>query len=145
MFSRYSRAYSGTHSVLYFAASCSQSVLLPVDSGPMTTIFLGGGMLDFFSPGNITHNGKDQKNQVLKTGEDKMFVKIKRDGSQIGNDPPGPVFQFLFIHQPHTGKSSSEVKLSAMGTVLSVKRLSRKYKIIQQTEKKDQTISPVSF
>ena len=44
---------------------------------------------------------------------------------------------FLFIsHMPVN--AAAEVKLSAMGTVLSVKRLSRKYKMTQQLKKKIQ-------
>ncbi len=42
---------------------------------------------------------------------------------------------FLFIsHMPVN--AAPDVKLSAIGTVLSVKRLRRKYKIVQQIKKK---------
>jgi hypothetical protein len=67
-------------------------------------------MLKFISPGNIAHNSKDQKNYVLKTGKYEMFVKVEGNGSEICNDPPGPVFKFLLIHQPHTGESGAGCK-----------------------------------
>src|SRR5664279_3279344 len=82
-------------------------VLLPVDSGPITTIFLSGGMLKFVSPGNIAHNSKDQKNHVLKTRKNKMFIKVEGNGREIGDNPPGPVFQLLLVHQPHPGEGST--------------------------------------
>ena len=51
---------------------------------------------------------------------------------------------FLFIsHIPV--KAAAEVKLSAMGTVLSVKRLRKKNKTAQQIIKKNECVSPVFF
>jgi hypothetical protein len=102
-------------------------------------------MQNFFSPGNITHYSKDQKNQVLKAGEYEVFVKIQRNGSQIGDDPPGPVFQFLFVHQPHARERSGGSKTvgdrhSAVG-----KSAEQQIKDNPTSGKKEQTVSPVSF
>jgi hypothetical protein len=64
-------------------------------------------MQDFFSPGNIAHNGKNEENEVLKTRKHQVLVKIERDGSEIGDDPPGPVFELFLVHQPHAGEGGA--------------------------------------
>jgi len=102
-------------------------------------------MLKSVSPGNITHNSKDEKNHVLKTGKDEVFVKIQGNRGEIGNDPPGPVFQLFLVHQPHSGECSAGSETVSNWYCAIRKMTEQKIEDSPTGEEKNKSILPVFF
>ncbi len=60
-----------------------------------------------FLPCEIAKDCNECKNNILKTGKSKSFIKIKRRRNNISNDPVYPIFNLTLCHKPHSYKENS--------------------------------------
>src|SRR5205823_14621773 len=111
-------------------------VLLPVDSGPIATIFFKKyfypALIDltnqlefiFFSssfPFCQSPECKNQQDYIIDTCKYEAFHKIEGNRRNICCDPPIPAFYFFSRHQPHHGKFGGRSKCVSPGDGSGIK------------------------